>query len=103
MVYSRVGMYDFRPTSRSVKLPHGHSDIEGYGKLDVRFRLVSGEMLRIQLQDVVYIPNFRKNLFSLNAVADRGYLSEVSDTGTFLRHAGLAFPRTKERLCTAIG
>ena len=67
MVYSRVGMYDFRPTSRSVKLPHGHSDIEGYGKLDVRFRLVTGEMLRIQLKDVVYVPKFGKNLLSLNA------------------------------------
>ena len=29
---SKLGMYDFRPVTRSVKMPHGHSHIEGHGK-----------------------------------------------------------------------
>lgn len=88
-----------------MKLPRGKSNIKDYGKLDVQFRLVSGEMIQPQLHDVVLVAQFGRNLFPLNAAADHGQFCKVTNdtTGTCMRDVDLVFLRNEERSCAAVG
>lgn len=104
MSRSKYGMFNFRPVTspRSVGLPEGSSEIEGYRCLDVAFRMPSGADIILTLNDVLFVPKFKRNLFSLNAAADRGHFATVTNTGTHLMNGDLNFPR-KNRLCVAVG
>ena len=98
-----VGMYDFRPMPDiEVDTPSGCVPMEGIGKLDVRFA-DDPEGGVITLNDVVHVPRFHRQLFSLGACTDQGLKCREDADDVKVQKTGVYFTKSgPKRLSKAL-
>ena len=78
-----VQYWELRQASKAEIANGKHLKIEGYGMV-IGYSIMLNKMVSLQIQNVLYIPEANKWLFSLIAAGQRGSMSQTMSKGTMI-------------------
>ena len=83
--FHREWFCDFRPTNSNISVGgNGLHEVKGIGTILIK-RLVNGIWYDGRIENVLYVPNFKKNLFSTNVCTANGIRVIFDDDDVYLQ------------------
>lgn len=91
ITFRREWLTDFEPTDGdTVSLgDNGQREVRGKGVVHIK-KLINGQWIKSQINNVLYVPSLRKNLFSAGVCASNGYKVTFGDRKVTLTRKDIA-------------